>query len=133
MTYYLDANILVYIIRNVNRENLDARIKASRKYIKVPSIVKAKLITGAYKRNDTEDALIRIEKLLSPFEVVPFDDAASEVYGKVRADLEAKGKIIGANDMIIAATVLSRGGILVTNNVKEFERVEGLQIENWSK
>ena len=72
-----------------------------------------------------------MEAFLKPFTILDFDTKAAEAYASIRADLESKGKIIGANDLLISAHALSHGLILVTNNVKEFERVGGLQIENW--
>ncbi len=68
-----------------------------------------------------------------PFEIVPFDDTMTEIYGKIKASLEVKGMKIGFNDNIIAATVLARKGILVTNNTREFNRVDGLLIEDWAQ
>ncbi|HPT13003.1 MAG TPA: PIN domain-containing protein, partial [Bacteroidales bacterium] len=65
-------------------------------------------------------------------EIVPFDDDCSIVYSKIRSAMELKGTIIGPNDYIIAATVLAKNGILVTNNTKEFARVKSLKIENWT-
>lgn len=72
-----------------------------------------------------------MEAFLKPFTILDFDTKAAEAYASTRTDLESKGKIIGANDLLISAHALSHGLILVTNNVKEFERVGGLQIENW--
>jgi tRNA(fMet)-specific endonuclease VapC len=68
-----------------------------------------------------------------PFEIAPFDALAAYSYGKIRASLEKCGQIIGPNDLIIAATVLSQNEILVTNNTKEFTRVKNLALENWTK
>jgi tRNA(fMet)-specific endonuclease VapC len=68
---------------------------------------------------------------LRPLEIVPFDGEAAERYGDIRASLELAGRIIGGNDMMIAAIVLSRGGVLITNNTREFSRVENLSVENW--
>lgn len=75
-----------------------------------------------------EQALIRF---LVPLTVLPFDAAAATEYGKIRAYLQKKGTLIGALDMLIAAHARAEGLILVTNNVREFERVPELQIENW--
>ena len=61
----------------------------------------------------------------------PFDDPAAEIYGQIRADLENKGTSIGPNDLLIAAIARARGATLVTHNVKEFKRVEGLLFEDW--
>lgn len=71
-----------------------------------------------------------MEAFLKPFTVIDFDTQAAEAYASIRADLEGKGKVIGANDLLIS-NAISHGLILVTNNIKEFERVGGFQIENW--
>jgi len=99
--------------------------------IKIPSIVKAELLYGAEKSQNKAKNLANINRFLEPFEIVPFDDDCSIVYSKIRSSMELKGTIIGPNDYIIAATVLAKNGILVTNNIKEFERVKSLKIENW--
>ena len=133
MTYYLDSNVLIYFLRGKSESIQKALQNQSPQNIKLPSVVKAELLFGAHKSQNPRKALEIVEDTISPYEVIPFDNAASGVYGRIRAELEAEGKIIGANDLIIAATVLSRGGTLVTNNTKEFERIKGLQLENWSK
>jgi len=74
---------------------------------------------------------INHNRFLEPFEVISFDDGSSVVYAKIRAALEKKGKVIGPNDLIIAATVISHKGILITHNIKEFSKISGLQIEDW--
>jgi tRNA(fMet)-specific endonuclease VapC len=66
-----------------------------------------------------------------PFEIVSFDSRSADYYGTVRLELEKKGQLIGPNDLVIAATVLAHGGVLVTHNVKEFKRVKGLKVEDW--
>ena len=62
-----------------------------------------------------------------------FDECCTEAYGKIRADLEKNGTVIGPNDLMIAATVIRKGGVLVTHNTKEFSRIEGLRIEDWTE
>ena len=69
---------------------------------------------------------------LSGIAVIPFDAAAAREYGRIRADLKRKGTLIGANDLLIAAQAKSLDVTLVTNNTREFERVEGLKLENWA-
>ena len=76
--------------------------------------------------------LANINRFLEPFEIVPFDDVCSIVYSKIRSAMELKGTIMGPNDYIIAATVLAKNGILVTNNIKEFKRIKSLKVENWA-
>jgi tRNA(fMet)-specific endonuclease VapC len=119
-------------------ESGDLKIKeklrsVSSKNIKIPSIVKAELLVGAYKSSNIERKKEIVTKILAPFEIIPFDSDASEEYGKIRAGLEMTGKVIGPNDLIIAAMVLSRGGILVTNNTKEFSRIKNLHVEDWNE
>jgi len=70
--------------------------------------------------------------LLAPLEIAPFDDGAAHCYGVIRADLERRGAVIGAMDMLIAAHAMSISAILVTNNTREFERVVNLALENWA-
>ncbi len=67
-----------------------------------------------------------------PYEIVPFDDSMTKPYAEMRAALERKGQKIGYNDSPIAATVLVKGGVLVTHNTKEFSRIEGLMLEDWA-
>lgn len=72
-----------------------------------------------------------LEHFLKPFDILKFDTKASAHYGKLRAELEKKGNVIGGLDMSIAAHAISCNMTLVTNNTKEFERVDGLRLENW--
>ena len=101
--------------------------------IKIPSIVAAELYYGVYKSECKEFNMKRYMNFLSGFEVVPFSHNASPVYGEIRAELERKGSIIGWNDLLIAATVIANNGILVTNNTKEFSRINKLRLEDWTK
>lgn len=89
------------------------------------------MLYGAEKSQKKEENLEKVKKFLLPFEIIPFDDKDAVEYSAMRANMEKTGIVIGPNDLIIAATVLSHGGILVTNNEKEFRRVPGLTVENW--
>ena len=131
--YYLDSNICIFALigRNVEiREKIDS---FTNMQIKLPSMVKAELATGALKSANPDKNIKQVEDFCRMFEIVPFDKAAVWVYAEIRANLERKGQIIGQNDLVIAATVLSRNGILITNNIKEFSRIEGLLYEDWTK
>lgn len=86
---------------------------------------------GAYKSQYVEKNLKAIEGFLMPFDIVDYDYMASVEYGKIRASLERKGKVIGNMDMQIAGHALALDMVLVTNNIREFERVEELVLENW--
>ena len=94
-------------------------------------MVVAELRLGVEKSARREYNSERLERFLSLYEIVPFDDDASKSYAKIRADLKRSGKIIGANDLVIAATVLSKDGTLITRNTDEFSRIAELKLENW--
>jgi len=131
MIYYLDSNICVYFLKGLYpsiRKNIQ---NTKPDNIKIPAIVKAELLYGAEKSQNKAKNLANINRFLEPFEIIPFDNECSIVYSKIRSSMELKGTILGPNDYIIAATVLAKNGILVTNNTKEFEKVKNLKIENW--
>ncbi|MDO8518982.1 MAG: type II toxin-antitoxin system VapC family toxin [Deltaproteobacteria bacterium] len=132
MTYYLDTNICIYALKGVFPEIKNVMMRIGAFDIKIPSIVNAELKLGAKKSNNPEKAKIVLAQFLSPYEIIPFDEPASLVYAEIRGDLEKAGKVIGPNDLIIAATVLSRGGTLITHNTKEFKRIKNLKIEDWT-
>ena len=92
----------------------------------------AELFYGAKKSANYLANISKVKKFLKPLEITPFDENAAECYGDIRTSLEFTGKVISGNDMMIAAVVLSKGGVLVTNNIKEFIRVPSLKIENWT-
>ena len=100
--------------------------------IRVPIIVIAELMHGAYKSKITEQTLKETEDFLSDLDIVPFDYDAAVAYGKIKASLERKGQVIGPNDMLIAATALIRNATLVTNNTREFSRIDGLKLYDWT-
>ena len=131
MIYYLDANICVYFLKGVYPSIKENMQNTNPNNIKIPSIVKGELLYGAEKSQHKAKNLANINRFLEPFEIIPFDDDCSIVYSKIRSSMELKGTIIGPNDYIIAATVLAKNGILVTNNTQEFERVKSLKIKNW--
>ena len=97
----------------------------------ISTITVSELMYGAFKSEHTEKNLKAIESFLMPFEIVDYDFTASVEYGKIRAYLEKKGRVIGNMDMQIAGHALALDVVLVTNNTKEFERVEGLGLDNW--
>ncbi len=99
--------------------------------IKIPALVKAELLYGAAKSARREENEKHLILFLEPFEIVPFDDNATARYADIRFRTKVKGTPVGPNDLIIAATVLSRNGVLVTNNIKEFQHIQDLMVENW--
>ena len=99
--------------------------------IKIPVVVKAELLLGAYKSTKPE-TLERTKQFLELFEVIPFSDEMSYTYAKIRKELEVKGNKIGANDLFIAASALNKGAVLVTHNTREFIRIDGLKLDDWN-
>jgi len=133
MKYFLDTNICIYALKDKFPCIKEIMRELSPVDIGIPAMVKAELYYGALKSNKKEKVFSALEKFLSPFEIVPFGDREIMAYGRIRTNLEREGKIIGPNDLIIAATAISHNMILVTHNKAEFERVEGLVIEDWTE
>jgi len=131
MRYLLDTNIYIAYLNgrslNVKRNFL----QNSPSEIFLCSIVKAELIYGAMKSKKVEQNIEKLEQFFKQFSSLPFDDDSSKIYGKIRAYLEKSGNIIGPNDLLIASVALANDMTLVTNNIGEFERVEGLKIVDW--
>jgi tRNA(fMet)-specific endonuclease VapC len=97
----------------------------------VSAITFAELEYGVANSSYPEQNAIALMNFLAVFDVLPFDEEAGIEFGKIKSDLRKRGTPIGAFDMLIAAHAKSQGMILVTNNIKEFGRVEGLKIEDW--
>lgn len=95
------------------------------------SVVKAELLYGTFISQNPTGNLKKTESFFQGFPCLPFDDNAARHYGGLRAYLRRAGQIIGPNDLLIAATALAHGAILVTHNVSEFSRVPGLLTEDW--
>jgi tRNA(fMet)-specific endonuclease VapC len=126
----LDTNICIHII-NAKPPAVLQRFKGYRMgEIGVCSVVAAELAYGVAKSGSVRNRQA-LDLFLAPLAIMPFDEAALWVYGDLRADLERKGTPIGALDTLIAAHALSLQARLVTNNLREFERVPGLQLDNW--
>jgi len=129
--YFLDTNTCIYFLNGAH-ESIKARLLATPPNgIRIPSIVKAELLLGAYKSKKRKEITVAVERFLEPFEVVPFTDAMAYTYAEIRGETEKKGTLIGPNDLLIASIVKFHDGILVSNNCREFERIKGLKIENW--
>jgi tRNA(fMet)-specific endonuclease VapC len=130
LKYLLDTNIVIYVLKRRPKEVLEIfNTNASR--MAISSITLSELIYGAEKSANVDKNLEAIEEFISHLEVLPYNAKASQHYGQIKAALEKKGKIIGENDIHIAAHVISQGLILVTNNLREFKRVPNLALENW--
>lgn len=130
LQYMLDTNIVIYVIKRRPPEVLKAfNLRAELMCISV--LTEAELLHGAEKSERREHNLRQIEDFTSRLEVLDYDRKAGSHYGNIRAELERNGTPIGVNDLHIAAHARSEGLVLVTNNLREFERVKGLRTENW--
>jgi tRNA(fMet)-specific endonuclease VapC len=129
--YLLDTNACINFL-NVRDSLIRRRLTTLQPDdVVLCSVVKAELYRGAYRSTQRESNLTLLERLSSQFVSLPFDDLAAEVYGRIRAELEAIGMLIGPYDMMIAAITLANDLTLVTHNTREFGRVAGLKIEDW--
>ena len=133
MKYYLDSNICIFYLRNPQGALARKINSFNNEDIKIPAMVKGELLTGAMKSARRDRNIAEVMSFLADYEIVPFDDDSAWTYGEIKSALELKGQPIGYNDTIIAATVLAHNGILITNNTREFMRVEGLECEDWTK
>ena len=126
----LDTNICIYIINTKPPEVLPRFRQYRLGEIGICSVVAAELAYGVAKSGSTRNRQA-LEMFLAPLDILPFDEKALWAYGDVRADLERRGLAIGSLDTMIAAHAFSLNATLVTNNLREFSRVNGLLLENW--
>lgn len=127
----LDTNICIYLIKNRPIELKKKFNEYEVGEICISSIVVSELYFGVEKSQMVEKNKRALALFLSSLNIVNYDEKCAIEYGKIRAELERKGQVIGSLDMLIAAHAKSMGITLVTNNTKEFDRVDGLVVENW--
>jgi len=127
----LDTNICIYIIKKKPPEVLKRFEAYDLGDLAVSSVTVAELYFGAYNSTHVEKNLQIVEHFLVPFEILDFNAKAAIEYGRIKAYLRQKGQMIGELDMQIAAVARVYHTTLITNNLKEFERIDGLSLENW--
>jgi tRNA(fMet)-specific endonuclease VapC len=130
MRYLLDTNIVSDLVRNPQGEVATHVRKVGEKNICTSIIVAAELRYGADKKGSPRLSS-QLDAVLGVLEVLPFEAPADASYGLLRSRLEKRGTPIGANDLLIAAQALALGYVIVTDNEREFSRVEGLRVQNW--
>ena len=133
MKYLIDTNICIYIMNNHPPEMFEKFKHVGVGEVGISSISISELYYGAFKGTKIKQNIQRLEEFLFPFEVLKYDENASREYGRIRSLLEKKGQVIGPLDMLIAAHAMSNKLIVITNNIKEFERINSLRVENWVK
>ena len=130
LKYMLDTNIVIYTMRNKPKEVREAFAKHQGQMC-ISSVSYMELIYGAERSTDTKRNLFEVEGLAARLDVLNYDETAAIHSGQLRAELATAGTPIGPYDQMIAGQCRSLGLILVTNNVREFDRVPGLRVENW--
>jgi len=130
LQYMLDTNICIHVIRNYPPE-LQERFNRLAEQLCISSIALGELLHGAEKSTQRFDNLEAIEHFRARLEILPFAEKVAAHFGQIRAQLEGAGPPAGAYDMMIGGHARSDGLVLVTNNVREFERMKGLRLANW--
>jgi len=131
MKYLLDTNVCIRYL-NAQSANIEQTlISLSPGQVALCSIVRAELLYGALKSAQPKRNMERLAYFFSGFPCLPFDDRASDVYARIRLQLEKAGKPVGPNDLLIAATAIANRLVLVAHNTQEFGRIGGLVAEDW--
>ncbi len=131
MKYLVDTNICIYIMKEKPVSVINRFKSLDISDIAVSEITVSELFYGVEKSQRKAENHQRLNEFLMPFTVLPYRSPASKAYAKIRADLERKGQVIGALDMLIASHAIAEDLTLVTNNTKEFQRINELKLENW--
>lgn len=130
MRYLLDTNIVSDLVRNPRGQVTQHIRHAGEAEVCTSIIVAAELRYGAAKSGSAR-LTAQLEALLAALDVLPFETPADTVYGRIRARLEKSGRLIGGNDLLIAAQAIALDCVLVTDNEREFSRVAEVRRENW--
>lgn len=131
MIYLLDTNVCIRYINGRSPSIVHKMQRLQPRNIVICAVVKAELFYGAQRSRDPEQTLVVQRRFLQPYRSLPFDDAAAEIAGRIRAQLVARGTPIGPYDVQIAAIALAYNCTLVTHNVDEFGRIPDLSIDDW--
>lgn len=130
LRYLLDTDICIHVIKNRPPE-MHALFNQRSEHLAISSVTLAELVHGAEKSARREKNLDVVEGFAARLEVLAFGEKAAVHSGQIRAELARRGTPIGPYDVMIAGHARSEGLVVVSNNVGEFERVEGLRVENW--
>ncbi len=133
MKYLLDTNICVFLFRQKSAEALQRLYQTQTGEVGISAVTLAELRYGADKSADPAKNHVVIDAFLTNITLAEFDESAAKCYGAIRSELESRGTPIGPLDNLIAAQALSLRVTLVTNNVREFARVSGMVVEDWTQ
>ena len=131
MKYLLDTNVCIQILKGTSDRIKSKIATIPNEKINIPSVVRYELFYGAYKSNNPEKTLSLITEFLDTFDTAEFNDDVAQICGKIRASLEKRGEPIGPYDLMIAATAMKSDYVLVSNNTREFHRIESIKLEDW--
>lgn len=131
MIYSFDTNVCIGYLNGKYPTLLQKLLSIPPSQVTVCSVVRAELFHGAAKSTNPVKTLATQQAFLKPYATLPFDDNAAKFYGLERGRLEKLGVTIGPLDLLIASIALAHNLILVTNNTREFSRIQGLNLENW--
>jgi tRNA(fMet)-specific endonuclease VapC len=131
--YLLDTNICIYAIKQKHEKLLDLIKEKSGEGLFISPLTVAELEFGVQNSQQVDRNRIAMIKFLFYFNILNFDGSDAIEYGKIKAELRKKGQIIGQIDLLLAAQAVNRKMTLITNNLKEFLRVDGLKVEDWSR
>lgn len=131
MKIFLDTDICIYTINCRNSKLLERLRSYCIGEVGISAITYAELRFGVENSARSQENIDRLERFLLPIEIVPFDAEAGVYYGRLRTELKRIGLMIGNNDLLIASHALSLNVAIATNNLREFSRVPGLQVEQW--
>lgn len=133
MKYLVDTNILIFLMNGKSKKLQQKFTRRKVEQFCISSVTVAELLYGAKKSAKVEQNTSAVVKILSPFEIIDFSSLDAMEYADIRATLEKKGTPIGPNDLLIAAQARRQNLKVITNNLKEFQRVENLKVEDWTE
>jgi tRNA(fMet)-specific endonuclease VapC len=131
--YLLDTNICIYLIKKHPPKLLERLTRCSPDEVALSTVTVSELAYGVSKSRAHQQNAEALQMFLAPFQVLAYSTEAAFIYGDIRAELDRKGTPIGAMDLLIAAHAKALGATLVSNNLREFRRVPGLESENWAR
>ncbi|HLD84457.1 MAG TPA: PIN domain-containing protein [Coxiellaceae bacterium] len=131
MTYILDTDTLIYFLKG-HQQVVEKISIMSRSELSTTIINQAELLYGAFNSTKKSHNLKKIQAFLKEIPILEFSSAAALIFAEQKVQLKGAGKMLADMDLMIASIVLANSGILVTNNVKHFERIKKLQFENWA-
>lgn len=131
MKFLLDTNICIYIIKNKPSQVIEKFKAINADQVFISSITISELRYGCEKSSFPKKNHLALDDFLTPLNILGYTEDDGNVYGVIRAYTEKKGIVVGGMDLMIAAQSINQRCILITNNTREFERIPGIQLENW--